>query len=93
MSDGIIIGKIRKYPVQDEFQELGGLNLRDSVLILVILHLKLDGPNLNNLEFEGLCRSEAFRLAPVLSHASILMFPGMSMKSFYRPVIGQEEKY
>ena len=68
------------------------MNLRDSVLILVILHLKLDGPNLNNLEFEGLCRSEAFRLAPVLSHASILMFPGMSMKSFYRPVIDQEAK-
>ena len=47
-------------------------NLRDSGLIVVIFDLKLDGPNLNNLEFEGLCRSEAFRMAPMEEHASIL---------------------
>ena len=47
-------------------------NLRDSGLIVVIFDLKLDGPNLNNLEFEGLCRSEAFRMAPMSEHASIL---------------------
>ena len=40
-------------------------NLRDPGLIVVIFDLKLDGPNLNNLEFEGLCRSEAFRMAPM----------------------------
>ena len=72
--------KLENIQSQPDFLELGGLSLRDSVLIPVILHLKLDGPNLNNLEFEGLCRSEAFRLAPSgLSHASILMFDGLGL--------------
>ena len=41
-------------------------------LIPVIFDLKLDGPNLNNPQFEGLCRSEAFTMAPTERHASIL---------------------
>ena len=47
-------------------------NLGVLKLIVVIFDLKLDGPNLNNLEFEGLCRSEGFRMAPMEEHASIL---------------------
>ena len=55
----MVIGKIRKYPIQPRVSGTGRVESQRFRSDSSNFHLKLDdtnGPNLNNLSCEGLCR-------------------------------------